>query len=147
LGSDHRGYRLKQSVTQFLHELGHQTQDFGCLDERAIDYPDVAIQVARAVAQRDFDHGVLICGTGIGMTITANKIPGIRAALCTCPFLARLAREHNDANILCMGGEVVGRGLANEIVATYLSTSFEGDRHVRRIEKISNIEKRAGERE
>ncbi len=144
IGSDHRGYRLKQSVAQLLQELGHQLQDFGCLDERPIDYPDVAGQVAQAVARGDFDRGVLICGTGIGMSITANKVPGVRAALCDSPYTAQLAMEHNNANVLCLGGEVMGPGLAQEIVSTYLATSFEEGRHVRRIEKIADLEKRVG---
>lgn len=144
IGSDHRGYRLKQSVAQLLQDKGHQIQDFGCLDERPIDYPDVGGQVAQAVARGDFDRGILICGTGIGMSITANKVPGIRAALCTSPYTARLATEHNNANVLCLGGGVVGPDLAREIVSTYLGATFQGDRHARRVGKIAKLEKQAG---
>jgi len=145
IGSDHRGYRLKQRLAQWLNERDIRFHDFGCLGERQVDYPDVAIQVARAVAQGDYDHGILVCGTGIGMSITANKVPGIRAALCHSIFMARMAREHNDANVLCMGGDVVGADLALEIARTYLESTFQGERHARRVGKIAAFEARVRE--
>jgi ribose 5-phosphate isomerase B len=142
LGSDHRGYRLKEAVKGLLSELGYEWRDLGCHGTSPVDYPDVALEVAKAVARGDFDHAILICATGIGMSIAANKVPGVRAALCLDPFSAQMAREHNNANILCLGGELIGDGLAREIARTYLSASFQGGRHARRVEKIASIEKR-----
>ena len=140
IGSDHRGFPLKQAVVLVLSEMGHQYQDMGCFSDAAVDYPDVAEKVALAVATGRVDHGVLICGTGIGMSVTANKMPGVRAALCSDATNARLARQHNDANVLCMGGSMIGEWLAREITAAYLSSEFEGGRHARRVEKISDLE-------
>ena len=140
IGSDHRGYFLKQALLPMLEERGHRHQDMGCHNEEAVDYPDVAEKVARAVANGEADYGVLVCGTGIGMSIAANKVPGIRAALCSDPMSARMARQHNDSNVLCMGGAMVGECLAREIAAVYLSTGFEGGRHARRTKKISRLE-------
>ncbi len=141
IGSDHRGFSLKQSIATLLEGLGHEYQDMGCYDgEGSVDYPDVAEQVALAVAKGDADYGILICGTGIGMSITANKVPGVRAALCSDAMSARMAREHNDANILCMGGAMIGEWLAKEITEAYLSAQFEGGRHIRRVEKIQRLE-------
>jgi len=140
IGSDHRGFRLKHAIVSLLTELGHQYQDMGCYSSDSVDYPDVAEKVARAVANHEADCGVLICGTGIGMSIVANKMPGVRAALCSDPFSARMARQHNDANVLCMGGSTLGEWLAREITTVYLSAEFEGGRHARRVEKISLLE-------
>lgn len=140
VGCDHQGLALKQEVMSLLSELGYEYEDFGCYDSGAVDYPDIAQAVARAVAETQFQHGVLICGTGQGMSMTANKIPGIRAAVCQDVFSARRCREHNDANVLCLGGWVVGKGLAAEIVRTYLSAEFVGGRHARRVEKIRELE-------
>ena len=140
IGSDHRGYQLKQAVVPLLEEMGHQWEDIGCYGSDPVDYPDVAEKVARSVAKGNVDHGLLICGTGIGMSITANKVTGVRAALCSDPFSARMARQHNDANVLCLGGALLGEWLAREIVTAYLSSRFEGGRHARRVEKIGHLE-------
>lgn len=140
VGSDHAGFTLKQAVISLLSELGHSYDDFGCFNTTSIDYPDIAGPLAEAVSQGKFDHGILFCSTGIGMSIAANKIKGIRAAVCHDTFSARRAREHNNANILCLGEWVIGQGLAREIVTTYLNSEFVGGRHARRVEKIQAIE-------
>ena len=140
LGCDHRGLQLKQAITQFLSESGYSYHDFGCYSTEPADYPDIAREVGKAVASGDFEHGILICSTGIGMSIAANKIKGIRAAECCNTFMAQRARKHNDANILCLGGENVELDSALEIVRAYLSADFEGGRHTRRIEKIKALE-------
>lgn len=140
IGSDHAGFALKQAVIRLLSELGHSYEDFGCYDTNSVDYPDIARPVAEAVAQGKFDRGILICSTGIGMCIVANKINGVRAAVCHDTFSARRAREHNDANILCLGEWVIGQGLMREVTTTYLSTDFAGGRHARRLEKIHALE-------
>lgn len=137
IGCDHGGYQLKQEILTFLEQKGYEYKDFGCFSEEAVDYPGYAKQVARAVADKTYEKGILICGTGIGISITANKIKGIRAALCSDCFSAEATRLHNDANILALGGRVVGPGLALKIVETFLTTRFSGDeRHMKRIEKI-----------
>ena len=137
LGCDHGGYALKQEVMKHLAERGLEYKDFGTYSEDSCDYPVYGKAVAHAVADGDCDRGILICGTGIGISITANKVPGIRAALCGDCFSAEATRLHNDANILAMGARVVGAGLALKIVDTFLDTPFSGDeRHVRRINMI-----------
>jgi len=140
VGSDHRGIELKQAIIGLLKELGHEYHDFGCYSTDSVDYPDIAKEVAVAVSAGKFEHGILVCGSGIGMSIAANKVKGVRAALCCNLLSAERARLHNDANVLCLGQDIVGRDLALGIVSTYLSTTFEGGRHLRRIEKIGNIE-------
>ena len=137
LGCDHGGYELMQEVKAYLDSKGLEYKDFGCHSTEAVDYPDYAKPVAHAVADGECDRGILICGTGIGISITANKIRGIRAALCSDCFSAEATRLHNDANILAMGARVLGPGLAIKIVDTFLNTPFSGDeRHARRIRKI-----------
>ena len=137
IGCDHGGYALKQEVMKHLAERGLEYKDFGTYSEDSCDYPVYGKAVAHAVADGDCDRGILICGTGIGISITANKVPGIRAALCGDCFSAEATRLHNDANILAMGARVVGAGLALKIVDTFLDTPFSGDaRHVRRINMI-----------
>ena len=137
IGCDHGGYALKQEVMKHLAERGLEYKDFGTYSEDSCDYPVCGKAVAHAVADGDCDRGILICGTGIGISITANKVPGIRAALCGDCFSAEATRLHNDANILAMGARVVGAGLALKIVDTFLDTPFSGDeRHVRRINMI-----------
>lgn len=137
LGSDHGGYGLKQEVMRHLTEKGIEFKDYGCYSEESCDYPVYGKAVAEAVANGECEQGIIICGTGIGISIAANKIPGIRAALCHDCFSAQATREHNDANILAMGARVVGPGLALKIVDTFLETPFSGDeRHVRRISMI-----------
>jgi ribose 5-phosphate isomerase B len=140
IGSDHAGFALKQAVISLLSELGHSYEDFGCYNSTSVDYPDIARPVAEAVAQDKYDRGILMCATGVGMGIVANKVSGIRAAPCSDTFSARRAREHNDANVLCLGEWVIGQGLAREIVTTYLSADFVGGRHARRVQKIRALE-------
>jgi len=142
IGSDHRGYRLKQGLAIWLNEQKISFQDFGCMEERPVDYPDIAIPVAQAIAHKEYDLGILIDSTGIGMCIVANKVPGIRAAPCNSIYSARMAKEHNDANVLCLGGDVVGLNHSEEILRAYLDTSFQGERHSRRTDKISAFEAR-----
>lgn len=137
LGSDHGGYALKQEIMKHLTERGMEYQDFGCYSEESCDYPVYGKKVAQAVADGVCERGIIICGTGIGISISANKVPGIRAALCHDCFSAQATREHNDANVLAMGARVIGPGLALKIVDTFLDTPFSGDeRHVRRISMI-----------
>jgi ribose 5-phosphate isomerase B len=140
LGCDHRGLKLKQVIIGLLTELGHDYQDFGCYGSEPVDYPDIAKQVAEAVISGKFEHGILICSSGIGMSMAANKVRGIRAALCCDIFGAERARRHNDANILCLGEDSVEPGAALDIVKVYLSSTFEGGRHLRRLEKIRRLE-------
>lgn len=137
LGCDHGGYGLMQDVIKHLEERGLEYKNYGCYSEESVDYPVYAKKVAHAVADGECERGILICGTGIGISITANKVPGIRAALCGDCFSAQATREHNDANILAMGARVTGPGLALKIVDTFLDTSFSNDeRHIRRIKMI-----------
>jgi ribose 5-phosphate isomerase B len=141
IGSDHAGYRLKRTLARYVEELGHTCVDVGCPDEASCDYPDYAVVVARAVARGEADRGVLVCGTGIGMAITANKIPGAYAAHCQDTYSARVSREHNDANILTLGGRVVGEELAKEITRVWLASDFSGEeRHHRRTGKVRELE-------
>ncbi|MSQ34050.1 MAG: ribose 5-phosphate isomerase B [Dehalococcoidia bacterium] len=142
IGSDHRGYALKQALLTLLQELGHEHPDLGCFDSGAVDYPDIAQAVGQAVAAGRADHGILICGSGLGMAMAANKIPGVRAAPCHDSLSARMTREHNDANVLCLGADILGVGLAQDIVRAYLAAQFQGGRHTRRVEKIANLEGR-----
>jgi len=123
-----------------ISQEGHSYEDFGCYDTAAVDYPDIGGKVAQAVAEGRFEHGILVCSTGIGMSMAANKVPGVRAALCHDVFSARRSREHNDANVLCLGESVMGEGLVKEIVTAYLGAKFEGGRHVQRLEKLRELE-------
>ena len=140
IGCDHRGFALKQGIICFLEDAGHSYQDFGCYSTAPVDYPDIARRVGEAVASGNFDQGILICSTGIGMSIAANKLKGIRAALCCDIFAAQRARQHNDANVLCLRGEDIDTESALEIVKTFLATDFEGGRHARRVNKIKALE-------
>jgi len=141
LGSDHGGFLLKKEVARHLMVKGIEFTDFGTFDgEQSVDYTDYVWPVAFGVSKGDFDLGILVCGTGIGVAIAANKVKGIRAAICTNGYMARMCREHNDANILTLGGRVLGNGLALEIVDIFLSTSFLGGRHAARLEKIRWME-------
>lgn len=142
VGSDHGGFLLKEKIKEFLETEGLPFKDFGTFDAQSVDYPDFALKVAEAVASGECEKGILCCGTGIGVAITANKVPGIRAALCGDTFSARASREHNDANILTLGERVTGPGLALEIVKVWLSGEFAGGRHQKRINKIAEIERR-----
>jgi ribose 5-phosphate isomerase B len=140
IGADHRGLELKQAIIKLITEAGHSYNDFGSYTTDPVDYPDIAKEVAEAVARGDFERGILICDTGIGMCIAANKVKGIRAALAHDSFSARRARQHNDANILCLGAKVENEPVA-EIVNAFLTSQFEGGRHQRRIDKIKAMEK------
>jgi ribose 5-phosphate isomerase B len=142
IGSDHAGFHLKRELKKILEELGHECIDFGPQTPESVDYPDFGEKVSEAVSSNKVDRGVLICGTGIGMSIVANKFPGIRASLCNDLYTARFSRLHNDANVLVIGGRIVGVDLAKEILKTWFTTEFEGGRHLRRIEKIKSIEER-----
>ncbi len=139
IGCDHRGLELKQTVIKLVTEAGHSYEDFGCYTTDSVDYPDIAREVAEAVAKGDFERGILLCSTGIGMSIAANKVKGIRAALCHNAFSARRARQHNDANILCLGADEEQERVP-EIVNTFLTCEFEGGRHQRRVDKIRDME-------
>ena len=139
IGSDHRGCALKTTIIQILTENGYEYRDFGCYTEDSVDYPDVAVEVARAIVKGDFDRGILICGTGIGMCISANKVKGIRAAQCYDAFTAKRARLHNDAQICCLSAEE-GKVRIPAILEMFLTTDFEGGRHVARLTKIKKIE-------
>jgi len=146
IGSDHAGYPLKEEVANLLRDDGYEITDLGTFSIESVDYPDIAVEVSTAVARGEFDRGILICGTGIGMTIAANKVPGIRAAATSDVYSARMARAHNNANVLGMGGRVVGPGLAHEIAKTFLDTDFEaGSRHERRVNKINALDERGEE--
>lgn len=140
IGCDHGGYELKLAVIKHLKEKGYEVKDFGCYSSDSVDYPDYAYPVAKAVANQEAEKGILICGTGIGMSIAANKVKGIRCALCSDTFSAHATREHNDSNVLAMGARVIGLNLALDIVDTWLGAEFMGDRHVNRIAKITKIE-------
>jgi ribose 5-phosphate isomerase B len=142
IGSDHGGLRLKKEVIKHLEKKNIEVKDYGTYTEDSCDYPDFAEKVAEAVVAKEYDYGILICGTGIGISISANKIPGIRAALCSDTFSAHATREHNNANILAMGERVVGTGLALDIVDAFLGSTFEGGRHENRVNKIMEIEKK-----
>jgi len=136
VASDHAGFRMKQHIKETLTGMGHEVIDFGAANEASTDYPDHGRPAAEAVAGGEADRAVLICGTGQGMAMVANKIHGVRAALCSEPLSARMARAHNNANILVLGGRLLGEGMADDILAEFLNTEFEGGRHARRVEKI-----------
>ena len=140
IGSDHGGFRLKETIKTYLLAHDYEVTDFGTESEDSCDYPDFALPVAEAVAKGEYDRGILICGTGIGIGIVANKVKGVRAALCHDTFSAEACRNHNDANILTMGERIVGEGLALKIVETFLNSDFEGGRHQRRVDKIKALE-------
>ena len=142
LGADHGGFALKEAVKKHLDELGIAYEDFGTYSEESVDYPDMAVPPCEAVVKGECEKALLFCGTGVGISIAANKVKGIRACCCSDTFSAKYTRMHNDANVLCMGGRVVGAGLACELVDVFLNTEFEGGRHARRIAKITEIENR-----
>lgn len=142
IGADHAGFLLKEHVKLTLARLGHTINDHGTDSEAAVDYPPICIAVGREVASGAADRGIVIGGSGQGEQIAANKVPGVRAALCNDLYTARLSRQHNDANVLAIGGRIVATGLADEILALWLSTAFEGGRHERRVQQIMEAEKR-----
>ena len=142
LGCDHGGYELKEYIIQVLKRLGHEVEDFGCHSLDSCDYPDFGAAAARAVAEGKCERGIVICTTGIGISITANKVKGIRCALCSEPLSAELTRHHNDANMLAMGAGMVGPMMARQIVTAFLTHEFDGGRHQRRVDKITAVENR-----
>lgn len=140
LASDHGAYDLKEKIKEYLLKNKYTVEDFGTNSPESMDYPDTAIPAATAVAEGKFDRGIILCGSGQGMTMVSNKIPGIRAALCNDLYAAKMSRLHNDANVLTMGGRVVGIDLALDIVDTWLTTEYEGGRHQRRIDKMMDLD-------
>lgn len=141
VGSDHRGVAMKTKVVHLLHQLGHEIVDVGVENDHSVDYPDIAAEVSRKVSKKEVDRGILICGTGIGMSIVANKFPGVRAAPCHDSVTAELSRRHNDLNVLCLSGDILGERLVDRLVETWLGTEFEGGRHQRRVDKVKAIER------
>jgi len=144
IGSDHRGFQLKEKLLTMLSSKGHEITDCGANGSESVDYPDFASQVAQAVGNGTADRGILICGTGIGMAIAANKYKGVRAAPCTDEVTAELSRRHNDANVVCLSGDMLSLRSAERIVEVWLTTDFEAGRHSRRVEKIGDIEAQQG---
>jgi ribose 5-phosphate isomerase B len=140
VGSDHRGYSVKENLVQLLKKMEHEVVDCGTHDCNSVDYPDVAAIVARQVHNGEVDRGILICGTGIGMCIAANKVPGVRAAPCHDDLSAEMSRRHNDLNVLCLSADMLGERLIDRMVEIWLRTEFEGGRHARRVEKIAALE-------
>ncbi len=138
LGADHGGFELKETIRETLIELGHDVEDVGCYSLESVDYPDIAVDISARIINKSCEAGILICGTGIGMSIAVNRDHKIRAALCHDEFSARMSREHNNANVLCLGARVTGVGLADAIVRVWLGSSFTGGRHQRRIDKYSS---------
>ena len=141
IATDHAAVALRKKIILVLEEGGHQVADLGPAEGESVDYPDYAVKVARRVAEQEADFGILLCGTGIGMSIAANKIKTIRAALCHSEETARLAREHNDANVLCLGARILDEATVNACVKIFLATAFEGGRHEKRVQKISELER------
>jgi len=141
IASDHGGFELKEDIIEFLRARGEQVTDLGTFNSDSVDYPDYGADLARRVASAEFEKGILICGTGIGMSIVANKIRGIRAALVHDVFSARMSTEHNNSNVLVIGGRVTGKGLARELVRAWLEARFEGGRHQKRLDKIAQMER------
>ncbi len=140
IGCDHGGIDLKLEIVKHLEERGIEIVDFGIKEYQSVNYPEIALPLAKAVAAGECDRGILVCGTGIGMSIAANKVKGIRAAVCSDHFSAKFTRLHNDANILCLGGRVIGPGVANEMVDLFIDTEYEGGRHATRVQMIADIE-------
>jgi ribose 5-phosphate isomerase B len=145
LGSDHRGFNVKQKIADLLRRFQHEVVDVGAFGQENVDYPDVAAIVAQKVSQGEVDRGILVCGTGIGMCIAANKFGGVRAAPCHDDITAEMSRRHNDLNVLCLSADLLGEKLIDRMVEIWLNTEFEGGRHARRVEKITNLEQTHGE--
>lgn len=140
IGCDHGGFKLKEEIKRYLEKQGIACKDYGCYSEESVDYAPFALQVANSVKDNESDYGILVCSTGLGISMAANKVKGIRAAVCTNEFCAEMTRKHNNANVLCLGGMVVDTETALKLVDIFLSTAFEGDRHQRRIDQIAQIE-------
>ena len=141
IGSDHRGWQVKARLVKMLQDAGHEVFDLGTNSADSVDYPDIASAVSSRVSAGDVERGILICGTGIGMSISANKFSGVRAATCQDAFVAEMSRRHNDVNVLCLGGDLLGERLLDDLVGIWLKTEFEGGRHGRRIDKIGQLER------
>jgi ribose 5-phosphate isomerase B len=140
IGSDHAAFEIKEDIKKYLTEKGYELKDFGTFGTQPVDYPDFGIKVAESVSRGECEKGLLFCATGVGISISANKVKGIRAAVCSEPYSAKLSREHNNTNILALGSRVVGIGLAKMIVDIWLNTAFDGGRHARRVDKITQYE-------
>ena len=140
IGCDHGGLEHKNAIAEHLRERGFEVEDFGIYEQKPIDYPEIALKVAKSVAEKENELGILVCGTGIGMSLAANKVKGIRAAAVSEHFSAKYTRLHNNSNILCLGGRVIGVGTAIELVDLFVDTEFEGGRHAKRVDKITAIE-------
>jgi ribose 5-phosphate isomerase B len=145
IGADHRGFSIRTKVADLLRQLGHEVDDVGTFSPEAVDYPDIAAEVASRVSHGQADRGILVCGTGLGMCIAANKFPGVRATPCHDDLTAELSRRHNDSNILCLSADLLGERLIDRMIELWLTTPFEGGRHARRVEKIVNLEHRVEE--
>jgi ribose 5-phosphate isomerase B len=141
IGSDHRGFNMKAKLAELLNQLGHTVTDEGTCSSESCDYPDIAVAVGRKVANGEADRGILMCGTGIGMAITANKFKGVRAATCQDEITAEMCRRHNDVNVLCLSSDLLGESRLDNLVKIWLTTEFEGGRHARRLEKIAAVER------
>lgn len=142
IGSDHRGYEVKTKIIEHLKKLGHESVDCGAHDCNSIDYPDIATAVAEKIVNGEVDRGILICGSGIGMAITANKFPGVRAATCHDDLTAEMSRRHNNVNVMCLSADLLGERLIDRMVDLWITTEFEKGRHQRRVDKITEVEKR-----
>ncbi|MGF1579984.1 MAG: ribose 5-phosphate isomerase B [Gemmataceae bacterium] len=140
IGSDHRGFEIKQQIISLIHSMGHEPHDMGAHDDASVDYPDFAFRVAHAVSEKETERGILICGTGIGMCIAANKVAGVRAAPCHDQVTAEMSRRHNDSNVMCLSADLLGDDLVLRMVSLWLQTEFESGRHARRVEKIIQYE-------
>jgi ribose 5-phosphate isomerase B len=145
IGADHRGFTIRTKVVELLKQLGHEVEDVGTFSPEAVDYPDIAAEVASRVSHGQADRGILVCGTGLGMCIAANKFHGVRAAPCHDDLTAELSRRHNDSNILCLSADLLGERLIDRMIELWLNTPFEGGRHARRVEKIIDLERRVEE--
>jgi ribose 5-phosphate isomerase B len=141
IGTDHRGFPIRSKVIELVKHLGHEVVDVGTFSPDAVDYPDIAAAVAHKVSHQEVDRGILVCGTGLGMCIAANKVPGVRAAPCHDDITAEMSRRHNDANVLCLSGDLLGERLIDRMIEIWLTTPFEGGRHARRVDKITELER------
>ncbi len=144
VGCDHGGLEHKNAIAQHLKDTGFEVEDFGIYEQVSVDYPDIALKLCQSITSGECDRGILVCGTGIGMSIAANKVKGIRAAACSEHFSAKYTRLHNDSNVICLGGRVIGVGTAIELADIFVNTEFEGGRHQNRVNKITDIEKMYG---
>jgi len=142
VGSDHRGFTVRAKLIDLLRKLGHEVDDVGAFSSDAVDYPDIAALVAEKISHQEADRGILICGTGLGMCIAANKFAGVRAAPCHDDLTAEMSRRHNDANVLCLSADLLGERILDRMIETWLGTPFEGGRHARRLEKITSLERK-----